>query len=259
MKTAALQIDVRRGPKFLLRQVSARFAPGTFTAVVGPNGAGKTTLLRVLAGDCSPDGGHVLLGPRVLSTLQPRELARCRAVLPQHSELRFGFSVGRIVELGRLPWDEPRATTVAHRQRALERVGLTSMQDRSWLTLSGGERQRVQIARVLAQVATMESGLVLLDEPTNHLDLAHQVRVLDLGRQLARQGATVIAVLHDLTFAARVADQVLLLADGGVVAHGPPAQVLVPTVLAPAFGVPVRLLHDPEEAVRLPLPCLETP
>lgn len=249
-------IGVNRGGKALLADVTVAFPPGQLTAIVGPNGAGKSTLLRVLSRDWQPDRGRVSLGGEPLNGLSSLGLARRRAMLPQHSTLSFAFSVLEVVTLGRLPWRESSADALRHAESALEAVGLSSLRDRSWLTLSGGERQRVQIARVLAQVRGMEGGVVLLDEPTNHLDIAHQVQVLSLGRTLARDGHTVVAVLHDLALAARAADTVLLL-DGGRVAHfGSPAAVLTAERLSAAFDVSIHLLDDPRGTVGIPLPHL---
>ncbi|MCB9671016.1 MAG: heme ABC transporter ATP-binding protein [Alphaproteobacteria bacterium] len=250
-------VTVRRAGRALVDAVSTDFEPGALTALLGPNGAGKTTLLRVLARDLAPDTGHVTVDGRALATFADRDLARCRAVLPQTASLAFGLTAMDVVRLGRLPWDEPSATTDAHARDALRTVELLHAADRSWLTLSGGERQRVQIARVLAQIAEVDRAVVLLDEPTNHLDLAHQLHVLRLGRTLADRGLTVIAVLHDLALAARVADDVKLLVDGRLVAEGPPARVLDPARIEAVFGVRVDLVQHGGRAI--PLPHLEPP
>ncbi|MEZ4317225.1 MAG: heme ABC transporter ATP-binding protein [Myxococcota bacterium] len=240
-----------RGGRALLSDVSVSVEAGTLTAFVGPNGAGKTTLMRVLAGELAPDSGAVVFGGRALASWSAADLARRRAVLPQRSELAFAFRVDEVVAMGRFPFAESGRTTEQHVRAALEAVGMASMADRSWLTLSGGERQRVQLARVLAQLADTPDGTLFLDEPTNHLDLTHQLGVLQIVRARVREGATGIAVLHDLTAACRVADRVVLLAGGRVVAQGEPGAVLRPDVLRETFRVDIDRLDDPRGGVVL--------
>ena len=244
-------IGVFRG-RALLDGVHVAPPEGRLTAIVGPNGAGKTTLLHVLDGELVPDRGTVTLDARELASWRPRDLARRRAVLPQHSELAFGFSVQEVVAMGRMPFDEPARTTEDHVAHVLEALDLVPFAERSWLTLSGGERQRVQLARVLVQLAGVERALLFLDEPTNHLDLAHRVHVLQRVRERVEHGLTAICVLHDLTLAARIADHVVLLADGRVVSAGPPDQVLTADRLSSTFGVAITCHRGPDGPVFVP-------
>lgn len=104
---------------------------------------------------------------------------------------------------------------------------------RDFAVLSGGERQRALIARALAQ----GTGHILLDEPTNHLDIRYQHDVLDM---VSRLPATVVVVLHDLNLTARYCDRVVVMDAGRIIADGAPADVLVPEVIAPVYGVDVR-------------------
>jgi iron complex transport system ATP-binding protein len=121
------------------------------------------------------------------------------------------------------------------------------MTDRPVDELSGGELQRVWLATCLAQ----ETGVLLLDEPTNHLDLRYQVEILDLVRDLADEhGVAVGVVLHDLDQAAAVADHVVLLRRGEVVAAGTPAQVLEPRRLTETYGLPIDVTVDDDGRVR---------
>jgi iron complex transport system ATP-binding protein len=113
-------------------------------------------------------------------------------------------------------------------------MDLEAMADRPFGTLSGGERQRVMVARALAQ----EPRVIVLDEPTNHLDIRHQLELLALLKGL---GLTVIATLHDLTLAAEFAERVLILAEGRILADGPPDTALTEANLARAFQVRARI------------------
>jgi iron-chelate-transporting ATPase len=126
--------------------------------------------------------------------------------------------------------------------RAMEVTGISTMADRGVDELSGGERQRVWLATCLCQ----QTSVLLLDEPTTYLDLRYQVEILDLIRDLAdHHGVAVGVVLHDLQQAGDVADCVVLLDQGHVVATGPPCEVLVAEQLSRTFGIRIDVHADP--------------
>ncbi len=124
---------------------------------------------------------------------------------------------------------------------ALAALDLGPLADRPVTQLSGGEQQRVLLAQALAQ----DAPLLLLDEPTAHLDVRHQLDLLARARALADDGRTVIAALHDLELAARFADRLWVLADGRLVADGPPAEILTAALLRRAFGVSADVAPEP--------------
>jgi iron complex transport system ATP-binding protein len=237
-------IELALGGRPVLRGVDLGVAAGELVGLVGRNGAGKSTLLRVASGVLRPDAGSVRLGASPLETLSRREVALRLAVVAQDSAIPFAFSVAELVLMGRSPhlgllgFETARDRAIAG--AALERVGVGALARRSVLELSGGERQLVMVARALAQ----ETDVLLLDEPTAHLDLPHQLQVLGLARELAREGRAVLAVSHDLSLLARFCDRLALLSDGRVEA-GPPAALLDPARVRAAFGVEVDLLRTP--------------
>ncbi len=239
----ALDLQVRCSGHTLLDRVSLRVERGKMLALAGPNGAGKSTLLRALAGDLSIARGTVRLAGRPLDAWSLQEQACRRAVLTQHVPLSFPFTAFEVVMMGRSPRSSPQTRVSDHAIAfaAMRLVDTENLAGRSYPTLSGGERQRVQLARVLAQVwETPDDGsprFLLLDEPTSSLDLAQQHRVLEALIKVARRDVGVLIVLHDLNLAARYADSIALLRDGGVVAVGPPAVVLNPSTVAQTFGV----------------------
>lgn len=249
MNTSLLTADrvtLSAGGRRLLDTVSLRLQPGELHVLLGANGAGKSCLLRLLAGDRRPDSGEVRLDDRPLPRWPPRELARRRAVLPQGEALRFGFTVREVVSLGRIAartgTPEQEAALI---DEALCDADLAHLGGRRYPSLSGGERQRVQLARVLVQLATpaerkLDGRYLLLDEPTAALDLAHQHGCLEVARRKAREGAGVLAVLHDIHLAARFADRISLLHEGRLLTQGPPAQVLTPENLTRAYGASLR-------------------
>lgn len=249
-------ITVQIGTSTLVQHVSLTVQPGTITAVVGPNGAGKTTVLRVASGELAPTAGTVAMDGKPLAARSNRDTARRRAVLAQQSHLRFAFPVLQVVLMGRTPHlsgaETARDWQIA--ESALAAVGLADVAERDFPTLSGGEQQRVQLARALAQIWTPPpSGhrYLLLDEPTASLDLAHQHRVLTTAAQYAQDGVGVLAILHDLNLAAQYADQVVMLRDGRVAAHGPPAEVLTPAAVQSVFGCPVCVIDHPTQGCPL--------
>lgn len=229
----------------LLRGVSLEVAAGTVHAVLGPNGAGKSTLLRLLSGERTAHSGEISLGGRRLSDWSLPQLARLRAVLPQHHALTFAFSVEEVVRLGRLSaLRQPAAQEQAIIDAALAMTATTYLRERRYTDLSGGERARVQLARVLAQIwepVDLGPRLLLLDEPTANLDLAHQHHCLRIARAFAARGVAVMVVLHDPNLVLDYADTVTLLCCGEVVAQGTPPAVLRPDRLSQVYGVPVEI------------------
>ena len=218
------------GERMVLDAVNIEAPPGSITAIVGPNGAGKSTLLRACAGLLPAQSGTISLAGRPLDALSRTELARAIAYLPQERAVHWPLAARAVVALGRLPHDDADATAI---DRALGAMDITPLADRPVSQLSGGERARVLVARALAQ----EAPLLISDEPTAGLDPAHALALFALFERLATEGRTVIVALHDLSLAARFAHHIVLLANGRVVASGPPADVLMPRHLEPAFGV----------------------
>lgn len=253
IEARGLGVDYGRGP--VLEDVDLRFDAGEFVGLLGRNGAGKTTLLRALLGLVPERRGAVALDGLPLERLGRRQVARCVAWVPQEADRAFAFRVREVVAMGRNPYLGRFAPAGAHDRAqiedALAATDLGDLGDRPITELSGGEWRRVLIARALAQ----ETESLLLDEPTANLDLAHQLEVLALLRSLARAGRCVVASLHDLALAARWCDRLVVLADGGVAATGPPAEVLTPSRLEAWFGVRAEVrTEDGRVAIASPRP-----
>jgi iron complex transport system ATP-binding protein len=227
-----------RGDRAILRDVSLLLRPGAIVGLLGPNGCGKTTLLRLLSGMLTPQHGEVLIDGSLVSALTRRDIARRIAVVPQETHATFEFTVIDVVLMGRYPHlgpfelEGPADLEIA--RRALEATGTGHLESRPFASLSGGEKQRVVIAGALAQTADV----MLLDEPTASLDLAYQLEVAALLRSLNRtRGTTMVVCTHDLNMAAALCDEVVLLRDGAVLAHGPTADTITVDSINAAFGV----------------------
>ncbi len=235
-------VKLVKGGRGILRRVGGCFRRGAVTAILGPNGAGKSSLLHCLAGVETPQSGALSLGDVPLGSLSARERARRIGFLPQKGEVHWNLTARNLVALGRTGHGGWAWRLSAADQQAVEAAMIATdvahLADRPVLSLSGGETARVLLARVLAG----EPEWLLADEPLASLDPGHQLAVLARLSACARAGAGVVVVLHDINHAARIADHVLLMKDGCILADGRAAQVLTPDMLEKAFAVSFRKL-----------------
>jgi len=239
----ATDVVVRLGGRRVLDAVDLRADPGELVGLVGPNGAGKTTLLRTMNGTLTPAAGTVRVDGDDVHTLSARERSRRVATVPQDTSVGFSFDVGTIVEMGRHPHEprfgaDPDPGAV---RRAMERLAVADLAERSIDAVSGGERSRVLLARALAQ----DAETLVLDEPTASLDIGNQVATLDLVSDLVDEGRTAVAAIHDLNLAARFCDRLVVLAGGRVQARGAPDAVLEGDTLRSTFDVTAAVDDHP--------------
>ncbi|MDF2640157.1 MAG: transporter family protein [Novosphingobium lindaniclasticum] len=238
MVTIAIEdLHVRLGRRDVLQGLSATLRPGALVGVIGPNGAGKSTLIRAMLGLVPLAGGKVAIDGEALARLHPRALARRVAYLPQGQTLHWPLTVERLVALGRLPHLGPMSRISAADESAVQdamaRADVTDLASRVATELSGGERARAMLARALAVGAPA----LAVDEPLASLDPGHQIDVMDLLAREAHEGKLVVAVLHDLTMAARYCDRLLMVNGGELVADGTPQEVLTADRLRAVYGV----------------------
>jgi len=227
----------------VLERFSMEVAKGTVTAILGPNGAGKTTLLHIILGWLKPRVGQVLLNNIALRFYSRRELSQWIALVPQSEHIPYDYSVLEYVLFGRTPYlnplEMPSEDDVEEATNALNMVGLSDFYGRSITRLSGGERQLILIARALTQ----KPRVLLLDEPTTHLDLGNKNRVINLLKQLNKQGVTVLLTTHEPEVASSIATHVILLNRGRVLQAGPLEQVFTSDGLSEAYEVDVRVYN----------------
>lgn len=252
----------QRGRAWTLEKLAFAIRTGEVLGIVGPNGSGKSSLLKLLAGLLRPSCGDIRLGGHSIGRLDPREIARMVAVVPQEYAQVFPFTVAETVLMGRFPhrhaawWslgigDETEQDLLSA-QRAMVATDVVPLADRLVSDLSGGERQRVVIARALAQ----EPSVLLLDEPTAFLDINHQIEICALiSRLTAERQLTVVLVSHDLNVASQLCDRVLMLKDGQLCRMGSPADTIKPDVLRMVYGCEVVVdLHPQTGRPRVTMP-----
>ncbi len=202
----------------VVRNFTHTFARGKITALIGPNGAGKSSLLKCLAGVILPRSGSIERSAAHIGYLE--QGARCH----------WNMQVDDVVALGRLPFGDRNKQIIA---AAMAATNTAQFAARPIHDLSGGEQSRVMLARVLAGTPEW----IFADEPLGHLDPAHQLDIMAVLRAQANGGAGVIIVMHDIALAARTADDIILMVDGGCVASGLPRDVITPENLRAVFGV----------------------
>ena len=231
----------------ILKDIDLTIGNGELVAVIGPNGSGKTTLLRAISKVVKPSSGSIFLDGKDSRRLGYRDIAKKIAVVTNIRDVDLRMTVEEFVLLGRIPHREGLTFSDGGRdiesaRKAMAETGILDLKLRLVDSLSSGERQLVFIARALAQ----EPKLILLDEPTSHLDITHQVRVLDLIRNLnRREKLTVLTVLHDLNLAGQYYDRLLLLKGGAIVKDGIPDQVLTYQIIEEVYGTLVVVLPNP--------------
>lgn len=215
--------------KILCSNLNLTVNPGECWAILGQNGCGKTTLIHALGGLRHADGGNgssVAVAGKAPQTWSRRELARHLGIMLQEEPGEFWGNVCEYVLLGRYPHVRSMFGREAVDQniamRAIERMELTTLAHRPLATLSGGERQRARIALLLTQ----SPQCYLLDEPLQHLDLRHQLIAMTLFNELATQGKALVMVLHDVGWASRFCDHVLMLFDNGRAVAGTAEEML---------------------------------
>jgi iron complex transport system ATP-binding protein len=177
----------------IIYDYSEQIPAGSITVIVGPNGCGKSTLLAAIAGDIAPDKGTITIDEHHPILTAANTLAGIRSMVVQNQSFTLGFTVRQIIEM---------AGDSAQIMKALE---LTEIADRLVTTLSGGEAQRVAIAQAIAQ----NTPVLLLDEPLAAQDIHSRGRIIELLKDLAEQGKTIVVVAHSNETELSWADKVI--------------------------------------------------
>ncbi len=237
----------------VLRDVSLAVGKGEIVTLLGPNGCGKTTLLKVLLGLNRMEAGKVLFEGEDISTMGQKTLARKIAYVPQFHRASFAYRVMDVVLMGRMPHKaffaryDKRDMELA--RAALEKLSILHLEDRPYTELSGGERQLALIARALTQ----EAHTFVFDEPANGLDYGNQIKLLEELIDLSREGYTFIKSTHFPDHALWIADRVIMLKQGEIIANGSPNATITSKNLYALYGREIDV-HSLQENFRVCVP-----
>jgi iron complex transport system ATP-binding protein len=230
-------LSVAAGGTLLVEDASLSLTGGELVAVIGENGAGKSSLLSGIIGYQPLVSGDVAVDGRTIAAMTASERARTVSWLPQSVPLAWPIRVRDAVALGRFAHGGVSGKLSVQDNAIVDRTmvdcGLAALAERSTATLSGGELARVHLARCMVTQAPF----LLADEPVAALDPRHQIVVMEMLRTLARGGAAVLIILHDLALAARFADRIIAMKQGRIFADGPVVDVMTPEILERLFGV----------------------
>lgn len=239
------RISISLGGKTILQNVCMDFKEGAITSILGLNGTGKTSLLKTISRTIKPQSGAVILQDKDIRLYAKPQVAKMVAYLSQVHTCPSDIPVRTLVSYGRFPHRTPGHGLSAEDNRiiddALVQVGLSDLQNREMGKLSGGEVQRAWIAMAIAQ----EPKILVLDEPTTHLDAAYQLETLEILHRLNQErNLTIVMVMHDLNLASRYSDDLYVIGDQSVLAHGTPEQVITEKNLRDLFHVEATVMQD---------------
>jgi iron complex transport system ATP-binding protein len=221
----------------VLRDVSLTVDRGSICGLMGRNGSGKTTMLRCINAILKPFQGRVVVEEKEVGRLSRIEIARLISLVPQGIQTAFSFSCLEMILMGSASriraWSAPSRKETLKAMEILDEVGIPSLAQRPFNHLSGGERQLVMLSRALFQ----DAPVMLLDEPNSHLDFSNQHRMMGLMREMVKKrGLTALISLHDPNLTLYYCDQVAMLKDGRIVAHGPTGEVMEDRILRQVLG-----------------------
>ena len=229
-------VSVTKNKKDILQDVSFSVKPHTITAIIGKNASGKSTLISCLTGE-SKYKGSVFFSDDDISMLHSKQRARLVSILPQNLPA-VPITVEKLVEMGRNPYTDIgkrlSEKDIQQIEKAIESVGIENIRHKKLTEISGGERQKAYIAMVLSQ----NTRIIALDEPTTYMDMQVEKSFMTLIRELKeKHKKTLLVVMHDLSAAVEVADNILILHEGKVKKFGTTQDVLESGAIDEVFGV----------------------
>ena len=243
MNIKAENINITLEKNNILKDINIEVDNKEVVGIIGPNGSGKSTFLKCIYRVLKPSDGAILLDKVDIKDMKVKESSKRLAVLSQHNNYNFDFTVKDIVLMGRSPHkrfmerDNKEDYDIVN--DALKKVEMLEFKDRSFQSLSGGEQQRVILARALAQ----QPQCLILDEPTNHLDIKYQLQLMRIVKNL---NIEVIAAIHDLNIAAMYCDKIYVLKDGEIIKYGNPKEVLTQKLIKEVYEVDAEVILNNE-------------
>lgn len=243
MNIKAENINITLEKNNILKDINIEVDNKEVVGIIGPNGSGKSTFLKCIYRVLKPSDGAILLDKVDIKNMTVKESSKRLAVLSQHNNYNFDFTVKDIVLMGRSPhkrfMERDNKEDYAIVNDALKKVEMLEFKDRCFQSLSGGEQQRVILARALAQ----QPQCLILDEPTNHLDIKYQLQLMRIVKNL---NIEVIAAIHDLNIAAMYCDKIYVLKDGEIIKYGNPKEVLTQKLIKEVYEVDAEVILNNE-------------
>ena len=234
------------GDQKVLENIDILIKKNKFYSIIGPNGSGKTTLLKNISKTLEPDINTLFINGIDVAKMKNKQLAKNVSVVPQNTQIDFEFPVIDVVLMGRTPYlgrfeiESQKDFEIA--KKAMKTTNTWELRDKKVNQLSGGESQRVVIARAIAQ----QTGILLLDEPIASLDIHHQIELMDTLKALnEKEGATIVAVMHDLNLAAQYSDFLFLLDKGKLIIAGKPEDVLTIENIKKVYNMEFCMIENP--------------
>ncbi len=244
MRVQFRDVSYRVRERWIVRDINIDVAEG-LNVIIGPNGAGKTTLLRLVAGIILPTKGEVLI-----DGAPPSRARRHVAYMPAQLSLDPLATVDDVAEA--MSYDSLDGSWKQSFRRWLEVLGMGWASGRPLMSLSSGEQRLALMAAALSR----SPRLLIVDEPLAFLDVRNQMTVMEILRELADEGVTVLAAMHEVLMVRR-ADKVFILSAGRLVASGQPSEVLDEGLLSVVYGVRFRSYQGPDGEVLLPESTLQ--
>lgn len=214
------------------------------TSLIGPNGAGKSTTLHMIGRLLNMDEGHITVANMDVTNSKSEDLAKILTILRQENHFVTRLTVRQLVGFGRFPYSKGRLTSKDEKiiSKYIDFLHLTELENRYLEELSGGQRQRAYVAMVLCQ----ETEYILLDEPLNNLDVARSVHMMEHLRYAANQfGKTILAVMHDINFAAKYSDRICAIKEGKISAFGTVDEIMKSDLLTDIFETKIEVIEGP--------------
>lgn len=229
------------GNTTFLKNISREIFLGETTVILGPNGCGKSTLLKCIARQLPLMSGAIKLCGADIRSIHPKDFAKRLSYLKQSREFP-SITAESLVLHGRFPYlgfprqysEKDKAIT----KEAMEKTGVWTLRHKLVSALSGGECQKVYLAMALAQ----STEILLLDEPTTFLDIQVQLELLSLLNTLKKEGKTILAVLHDLNAALKIADRLLMMKAGQILFDGNPTELIQSGAIDDVFQVKTSIV-----------------
>lgn len=241
------------GNRTILDLINLDIHPGELHILLGKNGAGKSTLFKILVGDIPIQFGNLTFFGRDLDEYSNLELAKLRGVLSQENIISFPYTAEEIVSFGRYPYTTSEEENKIIINNCLNKTSSINLKDQNFFTLSGGEKQKIQFARVLAQIWQNPPKFLFMDEPTGSLDIPTQYKILNICKQMTKEGFGIFMILHDLNLASSFADKVTILHNGNISASGNPKDVLQSFIIEESFGIKTSIIEHQNSNFIIPV------